>query len=91
MQPHPHRRQVIGQAYNPRERKLIGGVGFLVGIATFALTEIGVGFATFKWVGGYDNDMVFAAVAILSVCLSPFCLIAAVVAGTVTSYRLGTK
>ena len=77
-------------AYNQRG-EMIKGIGFLVGMLTFALTEIGVGFATFRWVGGYGNDMVWVAVAILCGFASLFCSIAGVAAGTVVSYRLGEK
>jgi hypothetical protein len=68
---------------------MIRGVGFLVGIATFALTEMGVGLASFRMAGGYDNDMVWVAVAIFCALASPFCLIAAVVAGLFPSHVAG--
>jgi hypothetical protein len=56
-------------------------LGVTVGIATFALIEIGIGLASFRMAGGYDNDMVWAAVIIFCTLASPFCLIAAVMAG----------
>jgi hypothetical protein len=56
-------------------------IAFLVGVATFALIEFGIGLASFRMAGGYDNDMVVIPVIIFCTLASPFCFIAAVVAG----------
>ncbi len=58
------------------------GGGFFVGMATFALTEIGTGLAVFRWGGGGTNDMIALPVIVVCLFASPLCSIASVVAGS---------
>jgi hypothetical protein len=68
-----------------------GSAAFLIGIATFALTEIGIGLASFRWAGGYENDFVWVPIIVFCVVASPFCFMAGVMAGLFASQQLSDK
>jgi hypothetical protein len=56
-------------------------VAFLIGVVTFALTELGVCLVAFQMSGGDTNDMWGVVAIVLCFFASPFCLMAAVAAG----------
>jgi uncharacterized membrane protein YidH (DUF202 family) len=66
-------------------------VAFLVGVVTFALTELGACAAAYQMAGGDSND-VWPAMAIgLCVFALPVCLIAVVGAGWFAHAQFGDK